>query len=57
MPFELPYPLQFHGIISTIGPMDILDIFIVAVILYKVYVARDHARQGHPRALRRDDGL
>mgnify|MGYP000736079137 CR=1 FL=1 len=35
MPFELPYPLQFHGIISTIGPMDILDIFIVAVILYK----------------------
>ena len=34
MPFELPYPLQFHGIISTIGLMDILDIFIVAVILY-----------------------
>ena len=44
MPFELPYPLQFHGIISTIGPMDILDIFIVAVILYKVYVMLQDTR-------------
>ena len=44
MPFELPYPLQFHGIISTIGPMDILDILIVAVILYKVYVMLQDTR-------------
>ena len=44
MPFELPFPWQFHGIISTIGPMDILDIIIVAVILYKVYVMLQDTR-------------
>lgn len=30
-------PTQLRGILSTIGPLDILDIFIVAVILYKLY--------------------
>ena len=44
MPFELPYHLQFRSIISTIGPMDILDIFIVAVILYKVCVMLQDTR-------------
>ncbi|WP_294158201.1 diadenylate cyclase CdaA [uncultured Selenomonas sp.] len=38
MDFSLPQvPLQLHGILSTIGPLDILDILIVAIILYKVY--------------------
>ena len=39
MDFQFPQvvPLQLKGILSTVGPLDILDIFIVAIILYKVY--------------------
>ncbi|MBR2215326.1 MAG: diadenylate cyclase CdaA [Selenomonadaceae bacterium] len=33
--FQMPF--QLHGILSTMGPRDLLDIFIVAVILYKIY--------------------
>ena len=36
--FQLPQvPLQARGILSTVGFLDILDILIVAIILYKVY--------------------
>lgn len=38
MPFDFTMPIQFHGILSTIGWFDVLDILIVAVILYKIYV-------------------
>ena len=37
MPFDFLLPLQFHGIIFTIGWLDVLDILVVAAILYKVY--------------------
>lgn len=37
MPFDLSLPSGFHGILSTIGFLDIIDIFIVALILYKLY--------------------
>ena len=36
--FQLPQvPFQVRGILSTVGPLDILDILIVAIILYEVY--------------------
>ena len=34
---DLPIPSQIHGLISTVGFWDVVDILIVAVILYKVY--------------------
>ncbi len=37
MPFDLPIPSQIHGLIKTVGFWDVVDILIVAVILYKVY--------------------
>ena len=37
MPFDLSFPGHLHGIISTISPLDIIDILIVAAIIYKVY--------------------
>ena len=37
MPIDFTLPAQFHGILSTIGWFDVLDILIVAAILYKVY--------------------
>ena len=37
MPIDISLPSGFHGILSTITMLDVLDIFIVAVILYKVY--------------------
>ena len=37
MPFDIAFPAQLHGILSTIGPLDIVDILIVAAILYKIY--------------------
>ena len=37
MPIDLSLPSGFHGILSTITVLDAVDIFIVAVILYKVY--------------------
>ena len=37
MPIDFSLPSGFHGILSTITMLDVLDIFIVAIILYKVY--------------------
>ena len=37
MPFDMSFPGHLHGIISTISPLDIIDILIVAAIIYKVY--------------------
>lgn len=37
MPFDIAFPAQLHGVLSTIGPLDIVDILIVAAILYKIY--------------------
>ncbi|ORT99557.1 hypothetical protein D081_1707 [Anaerovibrio sp. JC8] len=37
MPFNLPIPSQIHGLLRTVGFWDVIDILIVAVILYKVY--------------------
>ncbi|MBR1398191.1 MAG: TIGR00159 family protein, partial [Selenomonadaceae bacterium] len=38
MPFDMmTFPTHLHGIISTISPLDVFDILIVAAILYKVY--------------------
>ena len=37
MPFDMSFPNHLHGIISTISPLDIIDILIVAAIIYKVY--------------------
>jgi len=34
---DLPIPSQIHGLIKTVGFWDVVDILIVAVILYKVY--------------------
>lgn len=36
--------LQIKGILATIGPWDIVDIVIVAVVLYKLYVMIKHTR-------------
>ena len=37
MPFDMSFPAHFHGILSTISPLDIVDILIVAAIIYKIY--------------------
>ena len=37
MPFDISFPAHFHGIISTISALDVIDILIVAAIIYKVY--------------------
>ena len=37
MPIDITLPIQFHGILSTIGWFDLIDILIVGTILYKVY--------------------
>ncbi len=37
MPFDLSVPLQYHGLLSTVGIRDVFDIMLVAVILYKSY--------------------
>lgn len=37
MPFDIVIPTQIHGIMSTITPLDVVDILIVAIILYKMY--------------------
>ncbi|MBR1697725.1 MAG: diadenylate cyclase CdaA [Anaerovibrio sp.] len=34
---DLPIPSQIHGLMRTVGFWDVVDILIVAVILYKVY--------------------
>ena len=35
--FQNPVSFQLHGILSTVGILDIIDILIVAVIFYKIY--------------------
>ena len=36
--FQIPQiPLPIRGILSTVGPLDVADILIVAIILYKIY--------------------
>ena len=37
MPFDISFPAHFHGIISTISILDVVDITIVAAIIYKIY--------------------
>ncbi len=37
MPLDFTMPVQFNGILLTIGWHDIVDILVVAAILYKVY--------------------
>jgi len=44
MPFDFTMPTQFRGILSTITLLDILDILIVAFILYRVYVMLEDTR-------------
>ena len=44
MPLDFTMPTQFRGILSTITPLDILDILIVAFILYRVYVMLEDTR-------------
>jgi len=41
---DFPVQLQFHGILSTIGLLDIIDISIVAVILYRLYEMLEDTR-------------
>jgi len=44
MPLDFTMPTQFHGILSTITLLDLLDILIVAVILYRVYLMLEDTR-------------
>ena len=37
MPFDFSVPIQYHGLLSTVGFRDVVDILLVAVILYKSY--------------------
>ena len=37
-------PIQIQGILSTIGLLDVLDILIVALILYKLYMMLQDTR-------------
>ncbi|MDD3114551.1 MAG: diadenylate cyclase CdaA [Anaerovibrio sp.] len=37
MPFNFSVPMQYHGLLSTVGFRDIVDILLVALILYKSY--------------------
>lgn len=37
MPFDLSATLQYHGLFSTVGIRDIIDILLVALIFYKIY--------------------
>ena len=36
--FEISFPAKLRGLFSTVSFTDIIDIFIVAVILYKIYM-------------------
>lgn len=44
MPFDISFPSQLHGILVTIGILDIVDIIIVAVILYRIYEMLEDTR-------------
>ena len=37
MPFTFDMPIQLHGLLATVNLRDLIDIFVVAVILYKIY--------------------
>ena len=37
IPFDFSVPFQYRGILATISFRDVVDIFIVAAILYKIY--------------------
>ena len=37
MPIDLEIPTKVRDLVTTIGPLDIFDILVVAAILYKVY--------------------
>ena len=37
MPFEISFLSKFNGLISTIGILDIVDVLVVAIMLYKGY--------------------
>lgn len=44
MPFDISQPAQLHGILFTIGILDVVDIIIVAVILYRIYEMLEDTR-------------
>ncbi len=44
MPFDISLPTQLHGILFTIGILDVIDIMIVAVILYRIYEMLEDTR-------------
>ena len=44
MPFDISFPSQLHGILFTIGILDVIDIIIVAVILYRIYEMLEDTR-------------
>ena len=44
MPFNISLPAQIAGLISTIRPADVLEILLVAIILYKLYAMLEGTR-------------
>lgn len=42
--WQLPVSFQLHGLLSTVGILDIIDILIVAAILYKAYEMLEDTR-------------
>ena len=44
MPFDISFPSQLHGILVTIGILDVIDIIIVAIILYRIYEMLEDTR-------------
>ncbi len=44
MPFNISLPAQVAGLISTIRPSDVLEILLVAIILYKLYAMLEGTR-------------
>ena len=44
MPFNITPPAQIAGLISTIRPSDVLEILLVAIILYKLYAMLEGTR-------------
>ena len=44
MPFDFSVPIQYHGLLSTVGFRDVVDMLLVAVILYKYYEMMKNTR-------------
>lgn len=44
MPFNITLPAKIAGLISTIRPSDVLEILLVAIILYKLYAMLEGTR-------------